>query len=325
MTRSLFIARLLIPFVLGSTTLVPVARAQDPAVLFDEGRVAWEEGRCEEGLPLLEQAVAATDSPNARLYVGRCLRDLGRLADAYEQYARTVRDADRLAATEERYARTRDQAAAERAQLELKVALLVVALDESLRGAEVRVGGAALASDRVGVPTAFMPGATVVEATSEAGTVRRELTLEAGRTQTVTLSAGTGTAPPPVAPPPAPPPSAPPDEGGGLSGLQIGGIGALVVGAAGFAVFGVGTAMAEGKLSELEEGCGEGPCTDPAFQDTIDSGKSAETLAGVGIVVGIAGVLAGVPLLVFGGDDGGDEASVGFGPGGVSVGYRGAF
>src|SRR5689334_2876510 len=66
-------------------------------------------------LPKFKELVDATGSPNARLYVARCLRELGRTAEAYDEMATTVRDATQRAEAETKYAPTRDAAAAEMA------------------------------------------------------------------------------------------------------------------------------------------------------------------------------------------------------------------
>ena len=63
------------------------------------------------------EAFRAISSPNARMYVGRCLRELKRLPEAYEELTLTIREATARAQTEPRYADTRDAASAERAAI----------------------------------------------------------------------------------------------------------------------------------------------------------------------------------------------------------------
>jgi tetratricopeptide (TPR) repeat protein len=54
------------------------------------------------------------ESPNAHLYAGRCLRELGNLPEAYEEFTRAIRDATEHADAKPHYAITRDAASTER-------------------------------------------------------------------------------------------------------------------------------------------------------------------------------------------------------------------
>jgi len=231
-----------------------------------------------------------------------------------------VRDARELAAEEERYADTRDAAAAELAVLEGKVGKVVVALDARLQGAKVELNGTTLAPERVGVPVAVLPGSVSAAATQSDGTrIEQATTVAAGATTTVTLSAQLDTPAAVVAP--APVPDGDGDDGGGFGVVRAVGIGVAVVGVGGFVAFAVGSVIADDKLATLESTCGPGPCTDPAMSAVIDEGKTAETLAGIGLGVGIAGVLAGTAMIIWGGDDAGDTV-VSAGPGGASLRLR---
>jgi hypothetical protein len=282
------------------------AAAQDetPDVLFDEGRELWKQGKCDAALPLLRRALEATGSPNARLYVARCLRNLGHEAQAYDELGRTIREASR----EERYAPTLKQAAEELAQLESTIAKLIIALDESLAGSEVTLNGEAVPAERLGVPMAIEPGKVVVRA----GKVVREVVLGAGDTKTVTLAAPGSepvAAPSSARPSAGPAPSAPDQADPGIGVVRGVGIGVLVLGAGGMVAFGVGTYLADQELGALEEACGDQRCADPAQADTVDRGKRYEIVAGVGLGVGIAGILAGTAMIIFGGPSSDDSAA----------------
>ncbi|MBW2458186.1 MAG: tetratricopeptide repeat protein, partial [Deltaproteobacteria bacterium] len=185
----------------------------DPAEAFAWARKLWEAGDHAAALPLFRRALAVTGSPNARLYVARCLRELGRLPEAHEEMARTVREAMAQAEKEERYVPTRDAAATELALLERRIGRLVVALDSSLAGASVVVNGVALPPDRLGQSVAIPPGAVHIVATGSDGQpVTRDVDVPAGAMLTVTLSAaGSPKVTPQV-------PTHPPDEDQGDGG-----------------------------------------------------------------------------------------------------------
>lgn len=289
----------------------------DPAVAFTEALKLWESGDYAAALPLFRQAAGATGSPNARLYIARCLRDMGQLPAAYEEMSRTVQDAMAKAKTEKRYVATRDTAAAELALLERRVGKVVVALHKSLADAQVTLNGQLLEPARLGQPVPVDPGRISIVATGSGGnSAQRDVDVAAGAVVTVTMAVGG--APAPVVdtlPQPAPPPPEErPDDGGeGFGVLRAVGIGVAAVGVGGFVMFAVGRVMRDDEIATLEEECGAGPCTDPAFQDTIDSGRTAETISGVGLGIGIAGVLAGTALIIFGGPSS-DAAAAGWSP-----------
>ena len=307
---------------LGLLLLVGQASAQAPdaAQAFDQGRQRWDAGDYHGALPLFRQALGSSGSPNARIYVARCLRELGRTVEAYEEMSHTVRDARELASQEERYADTRDAAAAELAVLEGKIGKVVVALGGRLQGAQVELNGAPLAQDRVGVPVAVLPGSVTAAAVQSDGTrVEQTANVAPGAMTAITLTA---TVEAPAAPPPAADPVDQGRDGGGSFGVvRALGIGVAVVGIGGFVTFAVGSVIADDKLATLEATCGPGPCTDPAMSAVIDEGQTAETIAGIGLGVGIAGVLAGTAMIIFGGGDDGDTV-VSAGPGGASLKLR---
>jgi hypothetical protein len=122
--------------------------------------------------------------------------------------------------------------------------------------------------------------------------------VAAGALQTITLTAAAAT--PGGATATLQPPAA--DADGPGFGLVRGlGIGVAALGVGGFVTFAVGTVQANDAFSTLEASCPVGPCLDAETQDTISSGKTAEVVANIGLGVGIAGVVAGTFMLIFGG------------------------
>ena len=295
--RSLLIALLTFLFAGG-------AWAQGAASAFDDGLEKWNAGSFEEALPLFKQALAATGSPNARFYVARCLRDLGRLPEAHDEMSRTVKDARELAATDERYAKTRDAAAGELAVLDGRVGRVIVALDETVSDAYVTMNGATLAKERVGLPVPVMPGAIEVVAQNPDGKrVAKSVEIAGGETKTITLSMTTAVAPSPAAPVPDVP-EEPGDDTPWFSAIRGAGIAVAAVGVAGIIIFAVQNGVADERLATLESECPAGPCPDePRYATLIDEGETAQTIAGIGLGVGVVGLLAGAAMLIFGAPD----------------------
>lgn len=294
----------LLTLLLGLASPTVALAQEDAAKAFEEGRKLWDAKDAAGALPRFRKAVDATGSPNARLYLARCLRETGDLVQAYEEMARTVRDARAKADSDERYAATRDAAAAELTLLEARVGRVVIALSEELAGATVTLNGTAVDAAKVGTPLAVAPGEVQVSAVKPGGApTQQKVVVAAGALQTITLSAAAAPAPGSATATPAQqPPAADTDADGPGFGVVRGlGIGVAALGVGGFVTFAVGTVQANDAFSTLESTCPVGPCVDTESKDTISSGKTAEVIANVGLGVGIAGIVAGTFMLIFGG------------------------
>lgn len=276
----------------------PAARAEFEAAqkLFDQGRQA-------EALPRFRKAYEASKSPNARLMIARCLIAMGKTTEAYEEMAATTREATLRAEADPKYAHTRDAAAAELALLERRVGRIVVALTEPGAGTIVTLNGAPLAVERVGAPVAVEPGTIVIEA-SRPGSApsRREVTIGAGETKTVAFSFSPAAleSAAPVGPrrEPSPPPPAPVARGGGV---RVAGFVVAGLGLAGMGVFAGAGILANSKFSSLETACGGVRCTDPKYASTVDSGKTLDLVANIGLATGVAGIVGGTLMIALGG------------------------
>ncbi len=163
-----FATVLMFAFILGSAPALAGEQmsAAQAKKEFARATALYKKNRFDEALPKFEKLVAATDSPNARLYVARCLRELGKLPAAYEAMTQTMRFADAKARTDSYYADTRSAAAAERAALESKIVRVVVALADPPKDLEIELNGNALPRDRLGDTIAIEPGRLVVRASA---------------------------------------------------------------------------------------------------------------------------------------------------------------
>lgn len=294
---------------------------QSASAKFKKAQAAYEAKDFAAALELARAAVDATGSPNARLYVARCLRELGRVAEAHAEMEQTLRDAREQAVNDEKYTPTRDAAAAELALLDQRVGKVVVALVDAPPDARVEINGQPLENTRRGLPVAVTPGDVLVRASAEgAAAVEKQTRIAAGQTHTITLVFRDAAQETETPPQPAPPPPAPRKSGGGLRtvGYVTAGVGVLSLG-----VFAVTGAMASSKLSQLDDECGGARCTDPRYADTVDSGKRLETISNVSLIVGSVGVLAGGAMILFGGPSAerGGSASVSASPAGASFNY----
>ncbi len=112
-------------------------------------------------------------------------------------------------------------------------------------------------------------------------------------------------------------------QGGGvrIAGFVIAGLGVAGMGA--FA--GAGLA-AKSKFSTVETECGNARCTDSKYGDVIDSGKTLQTIANVGLGVGIAGLVGGALMIAVGGPSKAPlPAQIEVGPNGAGLRFAGTF
>ncbi len=267
-----------------------------PQEQFAKGQSLYDDKKFEEALPFFRNAFEATLSPNASLYVARCLERLGKLDQAYAEMQKTVTIATEKAAEDKKYASTRDAAAGELAQLTPRVALLVIAFTEDYPEASVTVNERELEVGELGQPFPVMPGeVTIVGKAEGRETVTKRENVDGGETKTVALAlpGATGTTQPP------------PDDGPGFfTPMRFAGVGVAGLGVVGMVVFAITGSSASSKFSEVEELCPAGVCSDDAKAiDLIDSGKTMQTVANVSVVIGGAALIAGTLLIVLGGSD----------------------
>lgn len=299
--------RVCVVALLAALVVAPTAAAQkmspgEARTVFKEAQELYQANRCADALPKFEKLAQATESPNAQLYVARCLRKLDRLPESYEAFSSAIRIADAKAKEDERYAETRSAAAAERAALESKVARIVIAVADPPEGLRVRLGTLELESARIGEPVAVQPGSVEVRASAPGHKdFTRTLEVAGGSSSTVAVSleAGTKGGAAAVDTSTEPNTDATADDGAS-AGPPVLAYVALGVGAAGLATFGVAGYLADQRFKSLEDDCKGGPCPEDK-RDDIDGGRQLDTIANVGLVVGGVGLATGAALLLFGG------------------------
>ena len=299
---------------LSLTLPCPSASAEQPDVatpdqrraaqkMFEAGDELYESGRYAEAAQAYRASHGTFASPNSRLMLARSLRELGKLAEAYDEFAGTVQDAEASAG---RYHEAEHAARGERSALAARLAFVTVKLgSQAPRVDRFEVAGRQVKATRLGSPVAVTPGRTIVLVRLADGSVReRALVLERAQQVTVDLSeASVGPAPTPktrATVPPARPepkvadPGPPTDSGFGLrtAAYVAGGVG--VLGAAGFAAFGL---LDRATYRDLEASCPDGQCPLDRESD-IDKGRRYQLLANVSLGVVAVGVAASTVLFL---------------------------
>lgn len=273
---------------------------------FALGKQAFESKSWDKSIAELRASLDVINSPNARLELARSMRDSGALGDAWTEYGRVIDDATRLAATENRYAKTADAATSERTDVEGKIFFLSVTVLHAPPGAVLKVAGRVVPQDAWPRPIIALPGAVDVVLADAAGKelARQTVSANGGQQGTATVDAQP---PPPVVPvvatpddrpdftrAVAPPPAAPSNGRAKLRPYAYiaGGVG--VVGFGLFTAFGL---MSSSDYNDLKSACAGGHCPSSKSGE-ISDGKTFQTVANVGLVVGIVGVAAGATLFV---------------------------
>lgn len=292
--------------VLASASISPVmaqpSGGKDPQARYESAIALYDKKDFEGALAGFKEAYAGSKSPNARLFVARCLRELGRTAEAYEEMKATLEEAKAKAEKEKRYVETRDAVARELADLERTIAFVTVVVEGGGEDLEVRIGGEPLKREQLGQPLLRAPGRFTIRATSKGKkAIEREMEFVGGQRQTIALAFGEGsdaqaakisssvTAPPP--------PADKAEPAKGSVPLFASGIAVLALGVGGGVAFAVTGSMAKSKFDEVESGCGGVRCTDPSYADTISSGRTLSTVANVSLGVGIAFAVGGAVMI----------------------------
>lgn len=275
----------------------PASGAKDPVIeLFNSANKLFGEKKYDAALLLFRNVYQQSQSPNAHLMIGKCLLALNRLPEAYDELSATLREAGKRAETEAKYADTRDAAATELAPLETKIGKIVITLVDAPAEANVRIGSREITKDKLGMPVAVTPGTVEIAVEGLAqGLVTRREEIKAGETKTIVLSNELKT-PPKGSSTDKPIPEA---TTGGV--IRKVGFGVLGLGVVGMGLFAIGGIQSNAKFATLEKECGKTRCTDPKYADIVDSGKTLDLVANIGLGVGIAGVVAGTVMVIVGG------------------------
>lgn len=302
---------------------------------YNEGAGLFARARYDEALESFKASYAVVASPNSQLMIARCLIELDKPLEAYVELERVEAAATQAAAGDPRYAETADKAKTLRGELRAKLAVVRLSV---VGGADVASAGM-ITIDGVEVPAASWQEPRVVApgqhqiTGSYYGEVRFRAseTLAAGDDKEIVIDLRAADAAPPPLPPAGPTP-VPRQESDDISLIPFAAT-AGGVGVAGLILFAITGTMNATTYSDLEALCPEGRCPDSegvSIEARKSEGRTQQTLANVGLVIGLAGLTIGGALLTIelmsDDDEGGAAASeprawVGVGPSSVDLTY----
>ena len=291
---------------------------------FNSALRLFKAGKMADALPVFREVADGSGSPNARLYTGHCLQQLGKYVEAHRAFTAVVKQTTQRGDT--KYETTREAALAQLGLLEPRIAKIVVSLADVPSGLAVTLDGTALEEKDLGSPIVVEPGLHKIEGrATEMAPVSRDVNVDAGESKTTILAfKKLETAPAPEPAPKVEVSTSKPFPTRTV-GFVVGG-----VGVAGMAVFTVAGLMAKSTFNRMNDVCGTAGCSEPAQLGDIDKGRSQQTLANVGLVVGLVGLTAGATLVILGGRQQGNDPSStvaisGTPGGGGAISYMGKF
>ena len=269
----------------------PVQREQAQS-RFLKGRDLYNAKKYEAALAELNASLDIVASPNTRLYVGRCLRELGRTVAAYAELGRAAIEAKELLRDDARYEKAAQAANDERAALAPKLGFVEVRITHATPETTLKVASDDVRRGGWEEPVPVVPGtATIVVETPGRAAVQQQIDVAAGEHKSLVIDAAPGGSAD-VAATTAPPADAPSDTAAKLRPVMYVTAGLAVVGLATFVIAG---AMANGTYTDLQKSCGAGPCP-PGHDSDISAGKTQQTFANVGLVVFVVSAAATATL-----------------------------
>lgn len=276
----------------GSATPMQREQAQSK---FLKGKDLFGQKKYAEALAEFEGSFAIVASPNARLFIARCHREMGNLVHAYVEFGRTEIEAKELAPQDSRYVKTGESALAERKEIEPKLGFVTVTVTNAEDGSSLKIGGEEVKRAGWNEPAPVMPGTSdVIVETPGKEPVKKSVTVAAGEKTTLTIDASSGASTAgPSTPVGGDKPSTPGEGHDYRTYAYIAG----GVGAAGLLTFGIFGAMAANRWSTIKEECGSSPCP-PSKREYVEGGQTQQRIANVGLVIGIIGAATGVTLFL---------------------------
>jgi hypothetical protein len=282
----------------------------DPQVIesaryeFAEGTTHYQRKRWADALRSFEQSFSHVDSPNTELMIARCLRELGRTPEAAAVFSSAEANARRrLTAGEAKYRETADTAASEGAAVRAKLGTLQIHVAHP-SGSTLMVDNKTVPLSKDGDATLFHePGtASVVVSGARKAEQRQTVTVQAAATIKMEF-AGQEAEPerPSPAPPTPPVPPMPREKPASSSSKPSWPIPAALVSGvvtlAGTAVFIGFGADSQSTFEALRDRCGPSSCG-PDDRNEAETGERKQTLANIGLGVGIAGAVATLVFVV---------------------------
>jgi hypothetical protein len=295
---------------LGALALAAPAAAQDIAAaeaLFNRGLTDMEAGRYETGCPALAESHRFDPRAGTLFTLAECENRRGRLATAAALYGDFLSLVARLPADQRAKQRDRQQTALEqKAALKLQVPELALSLPPNApAGTVVKRDGVVLSGPSLGLGLPVDPGEHTVSTEAPGGPITEaRIKIAKGEKKQITLevktSAAAATAPGSTAaasPSEASTTGLEPAPDAGSNGQRVAAFAVGGVGLAGLVLGGIMGGLTLAQKDAITKGCVNKVC-DHAGKIAVDRAQTTGLVSTIGFGVGLAGVGAGVVLLL---------------------------
>lgn len=263
---------------------------------YTQGMASFQSGDTAAALAEFELSYQAVKSPNSHLMIAKSLIDLGRYVEAHRALTETIIEAERAEALAPKYAQTTADAREELDRVEAQVAKLKLTLRGVQPSASVRVNDTEHGPDELAQPIVVAPGPLTLTLIDGGAPVATQ-SLEASAGETLDLTLEPEPEPEPDTTPATTSPESTPAEKRPFphrrtTAYVAGGIG--VTGALTFGIFGL---LNHAKYSDVEKRCTDTLCSDDVRRDA-ERGHTYQTIANVGLIVGVVGLGTAVALVL---------------------------
>ena len=311
----------------AGVTDATAAQKSEAQKLFIEAKQAFDARKLDDALKGFRASYDTVASPNSLLMVARTLRELDRLVEAYATYEQVIKEAEEAAKLDAKYKNAADAGRKELGEIQPRIAFLTLQIKGATPDTKITIDDREVSPDQWGNQIPVRAGVVTITASAPGKAPVNEDVTVTGGTSTHVIDLEKVWAPAPVVAPPPPTTTEPTPSDHKVMGLDqrtwayvAGG-----VGVAGLATFGIFGAMSRSKYNDLESSCPGGLC--PADrQSDIDAGKRDQTIANIGLIVGVVGLGTGTALYFLDDRSGSGRetaarpsTSVGLGPGSVTV------
>lgn len=266
---------------------------------FIEGQKLYADNKFPDALIEFRASYLAVPSPNSHLYVARCLRELGRLVAAYEEYGQVLIEASERAASETKYGPTVKAAVDERNALRDKIGRVSVSVPADATGAVVHIGQDIVAGGRWAQEIAVEPGTVKVRVEAPGREpYERQVSVSSGEKKSVsaTMPPGGNSDSSSSSSSSSGGPSTTTPSSSSSGGFRTAAIVSGAVGVVGMGVFGGLAYSSFADYRELRGTC-SGACS-PHQVEELESARDKSSASYVALGVGVLGLAGGAALFV---------------------------
>jgi hypothetical protein len=304
----------------GSTLTPPVdvTDRADAREAYGAGLAAFARSDYSGAAREFTRAIGMSASPNAKLMLGRCLRQLQKLPEAYRVLSSIVKPAEK---PDPRYAKTRAAAEDELRVLRTQLGILTVYVRARDTSALLHVNAQPVAPVEWNSPIGVQPGIVRISLETAPGEIqRREVEIVAGQRASVVIGvpeelgesadaaaysvkpiASKGRARPrtrgEAIEAPAPDLTSAPARTG-PSGLRLASYMAVGTSAASFIAFGILGTLSATNYAKLEDGCPNQRACDSELSSIAARGHTQQVLANVALAIGATTFAAGAAMFI---------------------------